>query len=60
MSCKDCNCSHRATAADCTYCNKSNYNGGFYTQVMHVSLHHIEHTNIETKFCPHCGRKLES
>lgn len=43
---------------ECPYCNKSKYNGGFYTQVMHVSRNHIEHTKIDTKFCPHCGREL--
>ena len=46
------------TKASCPYCDRHNYNGGFYSQVMHVSLHHIEHTHVETKFCPNCGRQL--
>ena len=46
------------TKVACPYCDRHNYNGGFYSQVMHVSLHHIEHTHVETKFCPNCGRQL--
>ena len=42
----------------CKYCDRNRYNAGFYTQVMHVSRNHIEHTQIDTIFCPHCGRKL--
>ena len=45
--------------SECPYCNKNKFNGGFNVQVAHVSKNRINYKQIEPKFCPVCGRKLE-
>ena len=60
MICNDCDyCSKQEKMSACQYCDKANFNGGFNTQVVHIKRNKIEYTQIETKFCPHCGRKVE-